>query len=364
MHHVHRRGAGSGAGAGAGLIRAVLARWLAPRRAPLATGWSAGRFTPRRTRRLRSPRAYDYCLFVPGGITRWQRVPLLVMLHGCSQDAQSFAAGTRMNELAARQRFMVLYPQQSSRANPLRCWNWFDPERAGAAEAAALAELIQHITRCQPVDPARVYLAGLSAGAAMTAMLALGYGSLFAACASVAGLACGAARSAFGAAQAMRGGAQPAPELAAVAAVRGNARAAFVPALIMHGDDDHTVHPRNAAQLIAQFGRFAELMRGDALRAADERLIRTSGRRYRQRDYTSAGELALRVILVEGLGHAWSGGDASLPFNDAADPDASALIWQFLAGFRRAARRRGPLPQRWARWLNAGAARWARALKA
>jgi poly(hydroxyalkanoate) depolymerase family esterase len=331
-----------------------LALWRKSR-APLTSGWVPGHFAG-----VPGVGAFqaqcDYFLYIPVTVGRRDRVPLLVMLHGCSQDARTFAQGSRMNELADQHRFLVLYPQQSLRANPLRCWNWFEPRIGhGAGEAAAIAALVSDVARRYPIDRTRVYVAGISAGGAMTAILALCYGALFAACGIVAGVMYRAADSALAGTRAMRSGAPVSPEsVADEAAGRLSRKVRFVPALVIHGTHDSVVHPHNAEQIVRQFRRFAEL-RGTPpgpLTDAVEQRISSEGRRYRQRDYVRGDQLLLRSILIEGLGHAWSGGDESLPFNDSAQPNTSRLIWDFLSKFRRPVPRRA-LPLRlWVRYLD------------
>jgi poly(hydroxyalkanoate) depolymerase family esterase len=286
---------------------------------------------------LREPR--DYQLFTPTSVRSDPR-PLVVMLHGCRQQAAEFAAGTRMNELARRHRFRVLYPEQSPSANAFRCWNWFLPEQpAGEGEASAIAALIEGIALRYPVDRSRIYVAGLSAGGALTAQLALTHGVLFAACAIIAGLMHGAADSPAEALQAMHTGSRRSPTGIVEELVRGpDAALTYVPALILSGDRDTTVHPSNAEKLVAQFRRFAEL---SSRPSAPLDLVRNrvrhppGGRRYRQEDYAHRGGILLRSIAIEGLGHAWSGGDAAYPFNDASPPETSALVWDFFSGFER-----------------------------
>jgi poly(hydroxyalkanoate) depolymerase family esterase len=327
--------------------------WALP--APLISGWVSGRF-PHTLRAGSRRRQRDYFLYIPVTVGRRDRVPLLVMLHGCSQDAQSFAQGSRMNELADEHGFLVLYPQQSLHANPLRCWNWFALRAGhGAGEAAAIAALVQDVARRYPIDRSRVYVAGMSAGGAITATLALCHGALFAACAVVSGVMYRAADSALAGARAMRSGAAVSPERVADEAARSRSRQVrFVPALVIHGTHDSLVHPRNAEQIIRQFHRFAEVLAissGSSIDAV-EQSIRSAGRSYRQRDYARSDQLLLRSILIEGLGHAWSGGDERLHFNDAAPPEASRLIWDFLSKFRRPVPRR-TLPLRlWLRYLG------------
>ena len=311
---------------------------------PLPSGWLPGRY-PDRLGGQAFHRSLDYFLYIPPTVSPRNRVPLLVMLHGCSQDAASLAVGTRMNELADEQRFIVLYPQQSLRANPMRCWNWFNARtRDGAGEAAAIVALVRQVARRYPIDRSRIYVAGMSAGGAMAAALAQCFGAVFAGCAVVSGLMYRAADSAVGVAQAMRAGARSSPErTAAEVARRASRRFAFVPTLVVHGGADTVVHPRNAEQIIAQLRKFAELMSVPRrpLNGPMEQYVDGHGRRYRQQDYARSGQVVLRSIVIDGLAHAWSGGDEREAFHDPTPPDATRLLWDFLREFRR------PPPQRW-----------------
>jgi poly(hydroxyalkanoate) depolymerase family esterase len=331
-----------------------LALWRALR-APLTPGWVTARF-PHALRVGALRRQRDYFLYIPATVGRRERVPLLVMLHGCSQDAHTFAQGSRMNDLADEHRFLVLYPQQSLHANALRCWNWFEQRTGhGAGEAAAIAALVRDVTRRYPVDRSRVYVAGMSAGGAMTAILALCYGVLFAACAIVSGVMYRAADSTLEGTRAMRSGASVSPEnMADEAASRLSRKVRFVPALVIHGTHDSVVHPRNGEQIVRQLRRFADVLgtTSEPLTDAVEQRIDSEGRSYCQRDYVRSGQLLLRSILIEGLGHAWSGGDERFRFNDSAQPDTSRLIWDFLSKFRRPLRRRAPLLRLWLRYLD------------
>jgi len=338
-------------------VSAALARLarLSGLRTPLTGGWLSGRY-PHTLGSGAFRQQRDYFLYIPTTVTWRSRVPLLVMLHGCNQDACSLASGTRMNVLADEQRFMVLYPQQSLWANPLRCWNWFSPRtREGAGEAAAIATLVRHVARRYPVDRSRVYLTGMSAGGAMAATLTFCYGAVFAACAIVSGLMYRAADSAVGAAQAMRAGARLSPEsTAAEAARKVSRRLGFVPTLVIHGDGDTVVHPRNAEQIVAQCRKFAELMTlpPQPLHGPSEQYVNGDGRSYRQRDYVRKDQVLLRSILINGLGHAWSGGNAHEVFNDPTPPHASGLIWDFLSKYRRPTPQRWPLIRLWFRRLH------------
>jgi poly(hydroxyalkanoate) depolymerase family esterase len=318
---------------------------------PPDSGWISGRF-PQTPRAGAAHPQQSYALYVPRGVRR--RVALLVMLHGCSQDAQSFADGTRMNELAERRRFIVLYPEQSRQANPLACWNWFHRDLDHKdGEAARIAALIRSICLRYPIDRSRVYVAGMSAGGAMTAILALTQGALFAACAVASGVMYGAADSAAGAVRTMHEGSRRSPVALAEEAAAVPSRAlGFVPALVIHGTADPVVHPRNADQISVQFSRFAELMSEPprSLEQAADRTVGVHDRVWHQRDYERDGQLVLRELLIEGLAHAWSGGDSRHAFNDPAPPDASRLVWEFVSRFRRPAGARWPVTRFWRRW--------------
>lgn len=300
-----------------------------------------GRFqAPRRklaSRLLRSFRAYR--LYLPASASIRDRLPLLVMLHGCEQDALAFAEGTRMNQLADRHDFIVLYPEQNRRANPFGCWRWYEPEvLEGTGEAAEIARIVDKVVRRYPVDPGRVYVTGMSAGGAMACVLVNCYGALFAACAVHSGLKYRAAASPSAAVAAMRKGSSNAAAEATPPAEPARAPAAsFVPTLVIHGDEDDVVSPVNADEIVEQVRTLAENDGASSRRLTEtaERRIPDSGRAYRLRDYEHDGKVVLRKIIVEGLGHAWSGGDDRHRFNDPQGPDASRIIWEFVSGFRR-----------------------------
>jgi poly(hydroxyalkanoate) depolymerase family esterase len=261
------------------------------------------------------------------------------MLHGCKQDSLTFAEGTRMNALAEEGRFAVLYPEQSPRSNPLRCWNWFESASlAGAGEAALIAHLIDQVTERRPIDPRRVYLVGMSAGGAMACVLAVRHSRLFAACATHSGVMYGAAHSPLQALAAMQSGASAASIEESRRMLREAGESAVtVPTLVIHGEQDTTVNPANAQQIIDELKFWAEFINpsGGALQPCVELCI-DAGRGYRQQDYTRQGSLVLRKILIAGLAHAWSGGDERLEFNDAAGPAASRLVVDFVTQYQRA----------------------------
>ena len=255
-----------------------------------------------------------YKLYTPPGAAG-RALPLVVMLHGCTQGPDDFAAGTAMNQHAREQGFFVLYPAQSQDANPSRCWNWFkhNHQRRGSGEPAVLAGMTQAVMQQHGIDPQRVYIAGLSAGGAMAAIVAAAYPDLFAAVGVHSGLASGAASNLSEALVAMQGGGR-APAGATSA----------VPTIVFHGDQDRTVHPRNGEQVVA-----AVRARG-AAGARVEQGVGGHGRRYtRSAHPAGSGSAAAEHWLVHGAGHAWSGGQAAGSYTDAKGPDASREMLRF-----------------------------------
>ena len=244
------------------------------------------------------------------------------MLHGCTQDANDFAVGTAMNDLARTHGFFVLYPEQSQQANPQRCWNWFkhSHQARDRGEPSLLAGMTLEVLRKQSIDPARVYVAGLSAGGAMAAILGDTYPDLFAAVGVHSGLAAGAAKdlpSAFGA---MRSGPQIiVPE-----------EASGVPTIVFHGDADKTVHLSNAGHVIA-----ASVHKGAQVEV--EQGIAPGGRHYTHELHRAAGggPVIAEHWVVHGAPHAWSGGNAKGSYTDPVGPDASAEMLRFFLSHQR-----------------------------
>ena len=264
----------------------------------------------------------DYQLFIPAG-TGDKPLPLVVMLHGCTQTPEDFAAGTAMNALAQAQGMYVLYPAQSQQANPQRCWNWFkhSHQQRGRGEPALLAGMTRQVMGQHAIDPARVYVAGLSAGGAMAAILGDTYPDLYAAVGVHSGLAAGAASDLPSALAAMQGqGARP----------RISAR--HVPTIVFHGDADSTVHPRNGEQVAAASSAGAA--------GPDVQQQQPAGKRRSTRSVhrDAGGKVLAEHWLVHGAAHAWSGGNARGSYTDAKGPDASAeMLRFFLEHPRRAA---------------------------
>lgn len=267
-----------------------------------------------------------YRLFKPARVAGDKPPPLLVMLHGCGQTAEDFATGTGMNALAKERGVMVLYPAQSRQAHANRCWNWYDPYHANRdrGKAAVIASLTRRIIAAHGADPARVHVAGLSAGASMALVLAHAYPDLFAAVGVHSGLPLGAARDQGSAVMAMQ---------------RGNPGVRLlrpVPTIVFHGSHDAVVHPRNG-RLIAIRAREAFAGLSHAQSAGESR----AGRRYGKTvDRIGAGRALVEHWSIHGAGHAWSGGSARGRFTDPRGPDASREMLRFLLRHSLSARRR------------------------
>jgi poly(hydroxyalkanoate) depolymerase family esterase len=284
-----------------------------------------------------------YRLYRPPGVRRDERRPLLVMLHGCNQDAAAFAASTRMNRIAARERFLVLYPEQDRLANAHGCWNWFETRSGRAqAEAAVIEAAIERVVRSQPVDPQRIAIAGLSAGAGMAALLAARRPQRFRAVVMHSGIGPGVAHSSASALSAMHGRRLATPVVPLVAAAnitrartsraraddtRSRADGAALPALlVIHGSTDRIVAPANGAEAVQRWAARA------GARALATRIVQRGARHAAAiTEHRAAGRVVATLCEVQGLGHAWSGGAAGHPYSDPRGPDASRMIWAFAA---------------------------------
>ncbi len=283
--------------------------------------------------------ARGYHLYRPADLqlAEGEKLPLLLMLHGCGQTGRDFAASTRMNRIAARGRFLVLYPEQDRLHHPQGCWNWYET-RSGKAdrEAATLMAAVDQVSLLYPVDRDRIAVAGLSAGAGMAALLATRYPHRLRAVVMHSGVAPGAAQSTASALGAMRGRRVPMMPATAVGKALGAAAVGAVlpPMLVLHGDADTVVDASNAASTAAVWATATGARPGVA------RTVQR-GQRHPMRvtDFKRAGQTQVTLCQIAGLGHAWSGGVARLPFSDAAGPDASKLVWAFVSRqFKRAAR--------------------------
>lgn len=273
----------------------------------------------------------DYRLYIPSAYDG-QPLPLIVMLHGCKQGPDDFAIGTRMNFLAEEFGCFVAYPGQSKAANGMGCWNWFNPrhQHRGRGEPSLIAGLTRAVIDQYNIDKSRVYVAGLSAGGAATAVLAATYPDLYAAAGVHSGLARGAARNMPGAFSAMRSGGSGVSDLPLLAAGPEGARR-FVPAIIFHGDEDDTVHPGNAGHVLKQF----QPADGTPFRHTTKRGRAGDGHRYSRDTYVDQqGTAMLEAWTIHGSGHAWSGGHAAGSYTDPKGPDASREMVRFFLAHR------------------------------
>jgi poly(hydroxyalkanoate) depolymerase family esterase len=292
-----------------------------------------------------------YKLYVPPGDVG-PRPALIVMLHGCTQDPDDFAAGTGLNERAREGAFFVLYPAQSQDANPSRCWNWFKPnhQRRGRGEAGLIADMTQAIVNEHGIDPERVFIAGLSAGGAMAAVVAAGYPEIFAAVGVHSGLPPGIAENLPEALAAMKGDAAPGARVAGITRVGrmpgGAPVHTPVPTIVFHGDQDGTVHPRNAGLVVEAMlgGSITATRQGSPHSVRNSRVeygMSVHGRRYTRTIYVGDdGEAVAEHWVIHGAGHAWAGGRPQGSYTDAQGPDATSEMLRFFFSHSRNLERR------------------------
>jgi poly(hydroxyalkanoate) depolymerase family esterase len=294
--------------------------------------WAGGEFTDGFYTNHAGTRAYK--LYVPSGYTG-QALPLVVMLHGCTQAPDDFAAGTRMNVLAERELFFVVYPQQALSANQSKCWNWFQAtdQQRGHGEPSIIAGLTKEIIRAYHLNTRRVYVVGLSAGGAMAAILGITYPDLYAAIGVHSGLAYGTAHDLPSAHAAMQHGGSTATRR-----VVGSPRGPRVPhAIVFHGDQDRTVHPCNGDQVVAQWSALysdadkPETVRGHLRVSASLGQV-ADGHAYTRTSYhDTSGRVVMEGWLIHGAGHGWSGGSAYGSFTDPKGPNASREMLRFFS---------------------------------
>lgn len=274
--------------------------------------------------------ARRFRLYRPPCAKTGEPLPLMVMLHGCGQDARRFAISTRMNRVADRERFCVLYPEQDRLANAHGCWNWFDTAGGRAhAEVALIMKAIDQVCLLYPVDSTRIAVAGLSAGASMAALLATSHPERFQAVVMHSGIPPSTAHSGVSALGAMRGrrATQPLP----AASPSPSHASAWPPLMVIHGGADPIVSASNGRAAVQAWAQ------ADGAQAGGARSVQR-GQRHPMTviDFKHRGRLVATLVEVGRLGHAWSGGAAREPFSDGKGPDASRMVWAFAAKqFRR-----------------------------
>lgn len=286
----------------------------------------------------------NYKLWVPAEYNGKSPIPLVVMLHGCLLTPDSFAAVTRMNELADKQNFLVVYPEQPNSANAALCWNWFLPanQARGSGEPAILASIVQKLESSYRVDQKRVYVGGISAGGAMAVIMGATYPDLFAAIAVHSGLEYKAATDAMSAFLAMKYGSPDPDGQGTVAYTAMGDYAHRMPTIVFQGTADTVVAPVNGDQVLEQWaetndwiddGKDNNSVSGISVKSKTGQV--SNGYAYTEYLYENAHQqLLMQKWIVQGLGHAWSGG-APGAWSDPKGPDASLMIWRFFEEFHR-----------------------------
>lgn len=281
----------------------------------------------------------NYKLWVPDGYTGKRALPLVLMLHGCTQTPDDFAAATQMNVIADKEKFLVVYPEQPADANPLKCWNWFDAshQSRGQGEPSLLAEVVRKVQASYKVDARRTFVAGFSAGGAMAVIMGATYPDLFAATGVVSGLAYKAATNLSEARPAMaQGGTDPA-HLGQLAYQAMSNTKHKMRVIVLQGTKDGAVAPLNADRVITQWGQTNDYIDdgrdNDSVDDIPDKTMEgvTSGgysyKKYVYKDRT--GKPLMEKWIVQELKHAWSGGAAGASYTDPKGPDASREIWRF-----------------------------------
>lgn len=291
----------------------------------------AGQFVTRQIQTETGTR--NYKLYIPSSYDGKKALPLVVVLHGCTQDPDNVARGTRFNEAAEESKVLVAYPEQPAAANGLKCWNWFNAthQKRGEGEPALIAGIAQQVMKEIRVDPKRVYIVGLSAGAAMAMTVAYAYPELFAAAGLHSGIAYGIATSTPEAIRRMGVGASDPIDFGA-AVVRGMGTNHAIPTIVFQGKSDKTVNPANAENIVSQ------LMTG-----FDQQSLTVSGETtgstaagYHFTHRTIGKPVVIEEWSVDELGHAWSGGSKDGTYTDEKGPDATREIMRFLLEHKHA----------------------------
>jgi len=288
--------------------------------------------------------ARDYKLWVSTGYRKEKAVPLVLMLHGCMQKPEDLATASGMNELADEKNFLVVYPEQVAAANPLSCWNWFEPKHQSRdeGEPALIAAVIQDIRAAYNVDARRIYVFGISAGGAMAVVMAANYPDLFAGLGVIAGEEFKAGTTVeSGLASMKSGGPDPNQQglLAYQAMQKSLGSKKRMPVIAFHGTKDPYLNPLNTDQLIAQWAQTNDYLDDgkDNDSVSIKSPVKTKGAVPDGYSYTTSqfkdsnGRLLMEKWMVEGLGHAWPGSPVASRFADPKGPKASAETWRFFS---------------------------------
>jgi poly(hydroxyalkanoate) depolymerase family esterase len=286
----------------------------------------------------------NYALWVPSGYDKRKSTPLVMMLHGCMQNPETLAAVSGMNAVADKNNFLVVYPEQTKEANPLRCWNWFDTkhQERNSGEPSLLAAIVQQVSSTHKVDARRVYVAGISAGAAMAVVMGATYPDVFSGVGVMAGLAFKSGTTVESGLAAMKqGGPDPKQQgLLAFKAMGDTVRTKSIrclPVIVFHGDADPYLSSVNADQVIVQWAKTNDYLDddkdNDSVKAEPAKTIAGAvpvGHSFTRYIYNDgSGRLLMEKWIVKGLGHAWSGSPAAVPFADPKGPNASEEMWRF-----------------------------------
>lgn len=281
---------------------------------------------------------FYFRLYVPRGYQPGHAVPLMVMLHGCRQDALDFATGTQMNELAELGNFIVLYPEMNVLANPNRCWNWFFDynQRRGIGEPAVIKGMVDHVKHHYSIDANKVFIAGLSAGGAMSVIMGATYPDVFSGVGVVAGVEYSAAESPALGLNVMSHGGTDFKKGVNKALYEMGKYKRRIPVMIIHGSKDQVVNPVNADQVAvqwAQINRLGEEQFLDQFHIIQPDRIKKgliNQRKYQRHLYCDQmGVPVIEKWIIEGLDHAWPGGNPSGSHTDPLGPNASQILWGF-----------------------------------
>ncbi len=315
---------------------------------PLAGKWLACYYDSVDDGAMMELRRMRYYLYLPDRLQtplarekqEEKTLPLIVMLHGCEQTAPEFSQGTRMNQLAGPKGYAVLYPEQSLRSHRHRCWEWYDKAtQNGGGDVKKIVGMIEKVAEKYPIDRTRIYICGISAGAAMANIVALNHPDLIAAVGLHSAPVFGAGHSLIGAYGVMQHGAHNRIGSAIAEVFLKNPEFPAMPTILIQGQGDKIVRPINQTHLVQQSLLLNRLAAESAApvvaKPAGRANSRNPGRAYEIGDFYRRRKLLLRVTRIADLEHAWSGGDGSLAFNSPSGPDASKMMLAFFSRHRR-----------------------------